>query len=402
MKTLITFISFFILLIPSAHADWKESFVANLKNGGVYVEDQQGQVLLSHRIDDSFIPASTLKVATAACALHELGSDFRFSTEIYSTPNNGIAIKGYGDPLLVSEELKKMARAIQNHGIKTVNSIVLDTSYFAPDIVIDGTSQSSNPYDALNSALLANFNTIYVQKLKNGQVISAEPQTPITPIAIELGKKLRGGKQRINLAKDKARSVKYVGELLAAFLKQEGVQVSDNIKVGLLPDGSNLIYENRSSLPLSEVIKGMLEFSTNLTANQILLVMGAHKFGAPATVNKGVQVLEKFLKEEVKWTNFKVMEGSGLSRGNAVTPTEMMQLLDYFKPNWDLLPVHDQVFHAKTGTLNGVNTYFGYMDLPDGNIAKYVILVNSPVPFDYKFSLAKQLYRYLSSSTMNH
>ena len=118
--------------------------------------------------------------------------------------------------------------------------------------------------------------------------------------------------------------------------------------------------------------------------------------GGPATVEKGQQVLNGFLKQKLGWKNPNMMEGSGLSRKNRVTAREMMKLLDYFKPYKNLLPLKENKFRAKTGTLTGVNTFAGYMTLSNGKEVQFVLLVNSPVGFNYKFQLANKLYGYLN------
>lgn len=392
--------SAFLLLILSSvsfAADWKSNFIASLHNGGALVKDENGKILFSHRADEHFIPASTIKIATSACALYHLGPYYRFETEFYITPNDKLGVKGYGDPQLISEELMTVAKELKSTGNSGFKGIIVDSSYFSPNIVIDGVSSSSNPYDALNSALLVNFNTINIKKLKNGAVLSAEPQTPLTPLANEMARKLKSGTHRINLANNVARSHRYAGELLAAFLEKEGVVVVNEISEGIIPEESRLILRHQSSLPLTEVVRGLLEFSTNLTANQLFLVMGAKQFGPPATVEKGIQVLSRFLKNEVGWNDFQLAEGSGLSRKTKVTSVQMMNLLEYFKPYRDFLPIHDDFFHAKTGTLNGVNTYAGYFPLSNGNRAKFVIMVNDQVPFNHKFQLAKTLYNYFNN-----
>lgn len=385
---------FFLLFLssPAFAGDWQAPFIKALKNGGVLVTDENGKTLLEHRADEPFIPASTIKVATAACALHVFGRDYRFATEFYKTEDGDLAVKGYGDPLLLSQELKRIAGVLDAKGVDAVRDIILDDSYFDAHIVIDGVERSNNPYDALNGALLANFNTINIKKFKNGKVVSAEPQTPITPIAEAMAKKLRAGTHRINLGGNPEKARLYVGELLAAFLKEEGVPVTGTIRPGHVPFAAEIIYRHESSKPLKEVIRGMLDFSTNFTANQLFLAMGGRQLGPPATVEKGVSVLKSFLKNNVGWNNFSLAEGSGLSRQTRVTPRQMVALLKYFEANQGLLPIHDKVFLAKTGTLDGANTYVGYFPLPDGDMARFALMVNDPVPFDYKFKLAKMLY----------
>src|SRR3954451_5750594 len=83
-------------------------------------------------------------------------------------------------------------------------------------------------YNALNSALAVNFNTVYAVRSGN-EVRSAEKQTPITPLAIAQFR-LRGPKGigRINLSQDPLVSLQYAGELIAAFIKRAGGNVKGN------------------------------------------------------------------------------------------------------------------------------------------------------------------------------
>ena len=50
----------------------------------------------------------------------------------------------------------------------------------------DGLANSLNPYDAALGALVSNFNTVFVRVEAGGRVSSAEPKTPLTPIAERL------------------------------------------------------------------------------------------------------------------------------------------------------------------------------------------------------------------------
>ena len=272
---------------------------------------------------------------------------------------------------------------------------MIDTSYFSPNIVIDGASSSSNPYDAITGALVVNFNTISVVKQKNGQIVSGEPQTPLTPIAIAEAKRLGRGKHRVNLGNNRTKCVQYAGELIAAFLRKEGIVVSDPIKSGIIPDSAHFLVLHKSSRTLEENVRELLEYSTNFMANQIFLVAGAKVHGAPATIEKAQMVLNEFLRNDVGWKNFRVVEGAGLSHLNRVTPKDMMALLHYFEPNKNLLPLKEHLFLAKTGTLRGVNTFMGFFKSREGKWIKFVFLINSPVSFDHKFKLAKELYRAL-------
>lgn len=381
---------------PTLASDWQKSFIAALKNGGALVETEAGKTLLAHRSEELFIPASILKIAMAACTLDAFNPNAHFYTDFFLNPQGVLGIKGYGDPFLVSEEWMKIAKALKAKGVKTVTGFQIDHSFFADDAVFSQSGASSNPYHAANGALLANFNTVFFEKRANGELRSAEPQTPLTPLVYQIAKGYGLGRQRVNLGSDPKLGVRYAGELLAAFLKQEGLTVLAEIGLAPLGGGFQQIYRHHSTKPMTEVIQEMLKFSTNFIANQLFLSLGAWQAGAPATIEKGQNSLTKCLRQNVGWKDFEVKDGAGLSRHNQVSPQHMMSLLRYFEKYRTLLPVEKGHFQAKTGTLTGVNTLAGYFTDPKGRLIRFVLMVNSPVPFDYKFQLAQRLYQSLT------
>ena len=74
-------------------------------------------------------------------------------------------------------------RARRKIGKAPITGLVVDASYYPSNLRIPGIENDDTAYDALNSALGVNFNTIYAERIGN-KVRSAEEQTPITPIAI--------------------------------------------------------------------------------------------------------------------------------------------------------------------------------------------------------------------------
>lgn len=384
------------LLWHSTLYAWPQDWIRSLHNGGALVEDSSGRTLLDYRSNDFFMPASTIKVATAACTLNNMEKDYRFPTDFYVTPDQILYVKGYGDPYLVSEELELIARELKQKGLTSVRGIRLDHTYFASNVSVDGAADSINPYDALNGALIANFNTVDYIKDKNG-IRSAEAQTPLTPIALMVAQRNPSGTERVNIGKDPERGARYVGELLQAFLIKAGIKVSGTIESAAVPDSLPRFHRHLSTKSQADVLRGMLEFSTNFIANQLFLVMGAQTFGAPATVAKSQRALRDCLQSIVGWQHFTIIEGAGLSRGNQVTPRQMMALLRHFQNHRDLLPLKKTYFNAKTGTLHGVNTLVGYFDLNDGRTVRFVIMINDNVPFNQRFRLAQELRNHLNA-----
>lgn len=365
-----------------------------LKNGGVRVEREDGAPLLRYRDTEYFIPASTLKVATTFCALETLGRNYRFTTNFYRGDKNTLYIRGSGDPSLVSEELNVIAQRIAPL-LPRIDRITIDPSLFDPDIDIDGSSASLNPYDSKVAAFVGNFSSAALARRKDGTIISAEPQTPLTPLSRQAGMKLkRGSSERINLGHSWQVGTQYGGELLGEFLRRAGVAGTLEIAVGSIPTYAKKIYEHRSSKNLEEISQGLLKYSTNFTANQVFLTLGISRFGAPATVEKGQQAVTECLEKKVGWKDFHIEEGSGLSRRNRVTPSQMTSLLKRFEPYQDLLNVEED-FTAKTGSLRGVNTLAGYFDLSSQERVRFAILVNADVEHSYKYKVARVLRDHL-------
>jgi len=320
------------------------------------------------------MPASTLKTATALTALKLLGPDYRFKTEFFTDNSGNLYAKGYGDPFLVSEEIALIAQKLREKGLQKVQNIILDNSFFGPDVQVPGLAGSLNPYDAYNGALLANFNTIFIVKSPSG-VESAEPQTPVTEITRALAKDAPMGKSRINVATHEKEAPLYFGYLLKELLAKQGVATAGTVEMGRVGEQAKpfLTYENSKNL--AEVLTHALKYSQNLVMNQLLLTMGAEKLGAPASLAKGKKILHDYLASEVGLKNFNVEEGSGISRENFITPYDMDKVLVRFFPYYKLLPLKDGMW-VKTGTITGVASLVGYFQSKTHGWVRFVILLN--------------------------
>ena len=373
--------------IASAESAMK-SF-SRLKNAGLIVTDGRGNTLKEKRANQSFVPASTTKIATAYLALKRWGENYRFRTNFYfDRADNTLWVKGSGDPYLVSEELATIAQQLAQLGVHQVDRIGLDNSLFEDGLVLPGTGKSNNPYDAVPSALAANFNTVNIKK-RNGKVISAEPQTPLTPYAISMKKRFKKGTLRVNTGRDPHKAERYFGELLGAFLKQEGVQVSRQIIPGRVPQ-MQPIYQHQNSRTLAEVIKPMLKYSTNFIANQLALALAADAYKQPANAQLVKRYMNSTLQADFHWQKFNLQEGAGLSRKNHLKPTQLIDLLNRFKQWRHLLPKKETGVYAKSGTLRGVSTLAGY--LVTGNEWKpFALMMNQSVPGKLRNRIAKQL-----------
>src|ERR1043166_8163403 len=163
-----------ILLPVAALADGQENVATLSPPGLVLVVDAAGNALVDQNADAPFVPASVTKIVTAWLAMEVLGGDYRFETKFCLDKDRVLYVRGGGGPFLISEELAPLAQElVAAIGKEPITGIVLDASYYPSDLRIPGIEDTSESYDALNSALAVNFNTIAAVR-KGNSVVSAE------------------------------------------------------------------------------------------------------------------------------------------------------------------------------------------------------------------------------------
>ncbi len=350
--------------------------------------EEGGRALIARRPDAPMVPASTMKILTALAAIQRWGLDHRFHTDFFRSADGWLWVKGWGDPYLVSEELDLIARALREAGVRSVAGVGTDDSYFAPDVEIQGRSSSNNPYDAPVTALAANFNTISVIN-KGGVVASAEAQTPITPLAREFGRRLGAGKQRVNLS-ERGPAVRYFGELMAAKLAANGIQVGEGRRVGRVPAGAERLYRHRNSRDLRAVLASMLEYSNNFIANDLFLLLGDRGDGRPVSIAGAQRTAAAWADKTFGWRGHRIEDGAGLSRGNRLSARQLLDAVRAFAPYRDLLPRQNGSVLAKTGTLKGVSCYAGFVRR-GGRWEPFSLLINQPVDYNLRLRVADAL-----------
>jgi D-alanyl-D-alanine carboxypeptidase/D-alanyl-D-alanine-endopeptidase (penicillin-binding protein 4) len=369
-----------LLLLPTPSlAGIKEKVAALAPQGLVFVIDAEGKELVTQNIDEPFVPASVTKIVTAWLAMNVLGGDYRFETRFYIDNKRTLYVRGGGDPFLISEELAPLATMlVAAVGKEPINGMVLDASYYPSNLRIPGIEETGEAYNALNSALAVNFNTI--SAIRNGdKVRSGEKQTPITPVAISQYR-LRGPNtnksSRISLSQDRMVSLQYAGELIAAFIERAGGKVKGKISTGPVPEGVEPVYVHRQSRTLAKVLAELLLASNNYVANQVFLEIGGHRLGGPVSLEKSLQIANEMLAGHGLADAIHLEEGSGISRNNHFTARGLAKVLELFAPNANLLHGHDGGMN-KTGTMAGISTLAGYADTSSHGRVRFVISLTS-------------------------
>ncbi len=347
----------------------------------VLVADPQGRVIFSKNAGIQLVPASVMKIFTALVAFHYLGPEYRFATEFYKDQDSNLKVKGYGDPLLISETLVEIVNNIIlkfNTKLKNINDLVLDDSYFKAPVLIPGVISSCEPYDAPNGALCVNFNTVNFRRDQNGSYVSAETQTPLLPFALSKITESAMDRGRIILSPKKNEITLYAGHLLLYFLKKESIKSNGIIRIGRVQkELDKLIFRYLSRFSLKQVVSKLLEHSNNFIANQLLIAAGAKVYGPPGTLNKGIRAAIAYAKNNLKIDNINVIEGSGISRRNRISAKSLYKILKVFEPYHSLMHRKGRAFY-KTGTLKGINTRVGYIVNAKGKLYCFVVLLNTP------------------------
>ena len=132
--------------------------VAKSRTGAVAVDLATGRPVYAHNLGLPLIPASNEKLAVTYACLLALGPSYRFATDALgegeldgSLWRGDIVLKGYGDPMLSTLDLLKLASQLHAQGIRRVTGqVVGDESFFDSRRVAPGWKQRSvktlNPF----------------------------------------------------------------------------------------------------------------------------------------------------------------------------------------------------------------------------------------------------------------
>jgi serine-type D-Ala-D-Ala carboxypeptidase/endopeptidase (penicillin-binding protein 4) len=385
LRTLLVFFLLILQLIyvlqiqGYAAEDTGQSIRQHIQNGGYAVKTAQGQIE-GINSDTLFIPASTIKLITCLAALDILGPDYQFATRFHIDKNENLYIKGEGDPTITSEAVAAITKNLFDYGLRRVNALILDGSTFALETMVDGSENTARPYDAEITPLAVNFNALPLRVRADHTIGSGEEQTPVLPIMQEIGKSMAPGQYRLNVGAfpvtgNLPNEARYAGELFISLLRQQGIQTGNTILAGTIPKNAPLLFIHKSDT-VRGIIRDCLEFSNNFIANELFVACGRIHFGKPATWEKGRKALAEFTNRTLHLPpeTITMVEGSGLSRNNLISPRTMITVLEAFAPFTDLLPVrHDYLM--KSGTLKGVYCYSGYLGDHDRPVP-FTIMLN--------------------------
>lgn len=343
------------------------------------VDAASGEVLAEREADTALVPASTLKLLTAAAVLRSRDSEDRLVTR--ATVHDGVVtLVGGGDMTLSEDDLRELARStaqlVAEQEGEAAGSVTL---------VLDDT------------ALVGGENPAWGNNGRAGGWV-----TPTASLALEEGW-LDGeqyGPKSADPAGDAARR-------FAELLGEEGVEVTGKITDGTAPEDAPAA-EVRSET-LGELVRHTLLISDNTTA-ELLAHLVAEARGEPTTPEGAAAAVEAEIRDlgaelgvdPSVLDQLEIHDGSGLSRLDRVPPALFAAVLAEVSSG--AVPALEQILfdvpiaglsgtladrfasedtrqadglvRGKTGYLGGTATLAGVTVLPDGRTVGYSIVVH--------------------------
>lgn len=376
--------------------------------GVLVVDAATGADLLAVDADKGFLPASTMKLLSAAIALHTLGADFTYKTRLVAAGpcdkqvvagdlllvGDGDPTFGGGHPSRAMTVFAPMIDALQRLGIVAVKGRVLGVD----DCQSDERLGRGWQWDYLQDDFAAQFsglnfaeNVTHVYACGNSQglrpVLRFEPMARYAQLRCEVvcGPKdgewtaaierspignmltLRGAIPADARERDYAIAVdnptRYAAQALAAALQDAKIHLAggalDADETSPPPAGPRTEIAVVESDKLAKILCDTLLPSQNLYAEQLWRTAAQKCTGHSRTADCAEFSKMVLAGLGVDTTGMVLADGSGLSRRNLLRPRQLVQLLlavrrlDLLPVLWPALPVAGESGTLKTRFTTG-------------------------------------------------
>jgi serine-type D-Ala-D-Ala carboxypeptidase/endopeptidase (penicillin-binding protein 4) len=349
------------------------------------VRDPGGRTIYSRNPALPLIPASTMKLATAAAVVARMGPDFHYTTEVRAataptgdTVAGDLWLVGAGDPLLATADFAAIAGYQERPRLATPletlaeRVVAAGVRRVAGRIVGDESRYDSQRY-------VPTWNPAYATEPEVG------PQSALT---------VNGGfvQWRPEAVPAPAPATN-AAAVLTGLLRSRGVAIGGDPAEGRAPSAGAAVA-SVDSPPMSDVVAVMLQESDNLAAELMVKELGA-RFGGEGSTRAGLDVLRStFAGLGLPEAAMSAADGSGLDRSDRLT-CDLLQAtlasggeqgvvsrgLPVAGRNGTLArrfagsPAEGKV-RAKTGSLRAVAGLSGWTTTLDGRSVQFSLLAN--------------------------
>lgn len=357
---------------PPAHAALASQLGALVAAAGLgeqlsisVVDAASGAAIFGHQPDLALNPASNMKLVTAAAALATLGGDFRMHTGLYGhiegdAVTGGLVLRGFGDPSLRQADLVELARDLADHGVRTVDRIIVDGTYFDGQYLPPAFDQQPGEvaaFRATTAAVSVDANA-YTLRVLPGPSAGAPARVRLDGAGyFDLDNQLTTGADGVSnvIADQRAAGdrlhlglrgtlplgitgasyrrrienpLPWTGHLMVDALGAAGIRVTGGVSVAASAPTGGLLADHVSA-PLSELVLPMGKQSDNFTAEMVFRVLGAER-RRPGSTATSVEVVQGFLTSAgIGEGRVTVVNGSGLFQGNRIAAGDLAHLLSW-------------------------------------------------------------------------
>ena len=416
---------------------------------GVLIQSlETGEYFYKRNENKLFMPASNLKLFTSSAGLVLLGDDYKFSTNIYmrgrmdgSTLIGDLVVQGRGDPTLsgrfknndVTKIFSDWSDKLLELGIDEITgNIIGDDNEFDDLGLGDGWQwdYESDWYAAQSSALSFNDNCIDIivtADVVNDQAkIDIIPNTKYAVIINKVSVVKNDSVTSIDVYRERGTNVitvfgtirksdslktyvtvnnptQYTMVVFKEVLESKGIIVG-GFPMDIDDMSSPVDYNELTKLfthyspGLKDVIKILNKNSQNFFGEQLLKTIGLEieNFGS---AENGIGACNSIFQEMgINPENMRMVDGSGLSRLNLVTPKQIVSLLNfmyqhkYYLPFYNSLPIAgvdgslanrmkgskaENNVRAKTGFIGYARSLSGYVNTGDNEPVAFSLVVNN-------------------------
>ncbi|MBO9445517.1 D-alanyl-D-alanine carboxypeptidase/D-alanyl-D-alanine-endopeptidase [Ruegeria sp. R14_0] len=364
--------------------------------------------------DQGLPPASVGKALTALYALDVLGADYRFETVLMADGpiENGIIkgdliLVGGGDPLLDTDALATMAANLREAGITEVQGAFKVYDGALPYVFsIDPGQPDHLGYSPSISGISLNFNRVHFEWKRDGtrydvtmdarsaryqpsvEMASMQVETRKLPIytyepsarqdrwTVAKGALGNGGARWLPVRKPAL----YAGDVFQTLARANGIVLGRVQVTREAPQGTVLVVHQ--SDPLDSILRGMLKYSTNLTAEMVGMAASRARGAQLQTLQDSAAEMNRWAAETYGVTGIAMVDHSGLGDASRMAPGDLVTALVAAKQAGALRPLlkkftladsqgrpvknHPIKVDAKTGTLNFVSGLGGFITTPGG------------------------------------
>ena len=357
--------------------------------GILIVDPSTRDTLYSHNAGKLLVPASNMKIVTAAVALAQLGPDYTFTTVFGargarrdSTLNGDLVVLGRGDPTVsdamrkdAMQPLREAADSLRARGVRRVTGSLgrAGNAFPGPPLGMGWEwDDLREPYAAGVDELMFNEGiarvTVRAGRQVGDPVVATAAPVPSYPASIVKAQTSSTARPRgadITVAFDTGSTARVVvagfineGEsttvelayrdpaasFLAAMreaLAERGIVVERGVDASESPAAAPIdtLWVMRSP-PLREILPALMKPSQNQIAEALLKVVGLEKAGR-GTADSGARVVRAQL---AAWgappDGYIIRDGSGLSRHGLLSAETIVHVLEAMRTH-----PSSQVFH---------------------------------------------------------